>query len=104
MSTKSITLSSVRIKRQSEHLFFDFLNKEWTAYPPINARDCMIERGGSVVSSSRIGINNSRLSLRSSSVNVEENVSMNSFNEMLLVEDCFENSLRILEIFSKRDM
>ena len=61
----------------------------------------MIERGGSVVSSSRIGINNSRLSLRSSSVNVEENVSMNSFNEMLLVEDCFENSLRILEIFSR---
>ena len=61
----------------------------------------MIERGGSDVSSSRIGMNNSRSTLRTSSLNVEENVSINSFNEMLLVEDCFENSLRILEIFSR---
>ena len=39
-----------------------------------------------------------RLIFNSSSLNVDEKVSINPFNDVLLKEDCLEKSLRILEI------
>ena len=63
-----------------------------------------MERGGSGISSSRIGMNISKLTTSSSSLNVDEKVSMNVFNETLLFEVCLEKCLRILEIFDRRSL
>ena len=56
----------------------------------INARDWIIERGGSSVCCSRIGRNVSRLIFNSSSLNADEKVSINPFNDVLLKEDCLK--------------
>ena len=59
----------------------------------------MMEKGCSVISSPRIGMKISKLKFPSSSLNVDEKVSMNVFNDTLLFEVCFEQILRMLEIF-----
>ena len=62
-----------------------------------------MERGGLVISSSRIGMNISKLTSSSYPLNVDENVSINVFNETLFGV-CFLKSLRILEIFNSRSL